>query len=657
MFDCCLTLAFPDSARQRLFDAVAAALQEEAGAASTLLLGNLAVEADGAPLDAVVLRPHGITLLVFVPHGGQLSIPALGYGSWLLNGAPLPGQSGSDNPYEQFVQQKAALEAWLQPQFSPEQANLRFITGIVVFGAPVTFSPDVEAALNSASANGFQLLTNPAELPRRLRQLATPEIDLTDEDLAELTVALPQAARVPADDFQEESQRIANPSPKPAAGFSSGGSREPASYSARQEATIAAPGNFFALKFRQLWGWLGADDIPADPPYGDESAARSIEKQQLEQVRQQMQADVAAQLQAMEARESERERSIAQLRSQLAQAPPVAPEAAAIEARIAAESREKEALESAMRASRAESAARNQELDAKIQQLGQLIDRLNSGPAEPAPFRPGGAATAPEAVPGPERAASGVPLPPAVQPAPWAVSSFRQLRVWRRRLPRLAAIAGLGAVLGLGAWGLSRLGSSPPVPYQENGRWGFADAKGQPVIPAQFTSATPFQAGRAVVAKDGAYGILDEDGKEVVAPAYDALNPYAGGYARVRVGEAYTFVDEKGEEFDTYYFNARDFAEGYAAVLDHRGWHYISGPSEAAKPVIFIEAYAFVDGLARVKLADGYTFITPDYLDDPSEGTKPFGRYQLAADFDNGRAQVTQNGRSFWLDKQGNEVN
>ena len=233
-----------------------------------------------------------------------------------------------------------------------------------------------------------------------------------------------------------------------------------------------------------------------------------------------------------------------------------------------------------------------------------------------------------------------------------------QLRVWGQRLPkpRLAVVAGAVAILVLGAWGLSHLGGGPPVPYQENGRWGFADAKGQPVIPAQFTAAGPFQGGRAVVAKDGAYGVVNEEGQEVVAPAYDALNPYAGGYARARVGEAYTFVDEKGEEFDHYYYNALDFAEGHAAVLDHRGWHYISGPAEPAQPVIFSEAYPFADGLARVKLADGFTYITPDYLDRPGAGTKPFGRYEQATDFADGKARVSQNGRSFEIDKSGAEV-
>ena len=196
-----------------------------------------------------------------------------------------------------------------------------------------------------------------------------------------------------------------------------------------------------------------------------------------------------------------------------------------------------------------------------------------------------------------------------------------------------------------------------PVPFQENGRWGYADASGKPVVPAQYTAASPFQAGQAVVAKNGAYGMLNEQGKEVVPPAYDALNPYVGGFARARVGETYTFLDEDGQEFDHLYFNALDFAEGHAAVLDHRGWHYISGPTESdTPPVVFDEAYAFVDGLARVKLRDGYTYITADYLDDPSRGTKPFGRYDLATDFADGKAHVTQGGRRFVINKSGEEV-
>jgi len=243
---------------------------------------------------------------------------------------------------------------------------------------------------------------------------------------------------------------------------------------------------------------------------------------------------------------------------------------------------------------------------------------------------------------------------------PWRFEWPPQLRQLGQRallLPRAGLLAaGVGA-LALAVLLFARSGNDAPVPFQENGRWGYVDASGKPVVAAQYAAASPFLAGQAVVAKDGAYGFVNEEGKEVVPLAYDALNPYAGGFARARVGDAYTFIDEKGQEFDHYYFNALDFAEGHAAVLDHRGWHYISGSTEpATAPLIFAEAYSFTDGLARVKLPDGYTYITSDYLTDSSSGSKPFGRYTLATDFADGKARVTQGGRSFTIDNDGDEV-
>ena len=143
---------FAEASRGAQFEAVRAALLAEANAPATLLLGNLAVAGAGEPLDAVVLRPHSVTLLQFVPLGGRLSIPNLGYGAWVLNNQPLRGAADFDNPFEQFNGQKSLLQAWLQPRLSEEQANLRFITGVVVFGGPLSFSPEVEAQLNGAAS-------------------------------------------------------------------------------------------------------------------------------------------------------------------------------------------------------------------------------------------------------------------------------------------------------------------------------------------------------------------------------------------------------------------------------------------------------------------------------------------------------------------------
>ncbi|WP_216680661.1 WG repeat-containing protein [Hymenobacter siberiensis] len=699
MVHCFLASPFIDVVRAGQFAALQATLLASPGP-DTLLLGNLVLADGTAPLDAVVVRPHSITVLVFAPRGGRLSIPALGYGRWQLNGVALSGPDDFDNPFEQFREQKAALAGWLQPRFTPGQADLNGVSGLVLFDALVEFGPDVEAALSEAPA-GFRIATSPADVSVLLRDLGTPEINLTAADITEW--AAEWAAFVA----------------KPAAPESAGMASEPASATQAQDlAQMATSGStFLGQKARALWGWLGANDVPDDDlPYGYTAtlSARNEEKQQLEQLRQQMQADLSTQLQALEAREAERERSIAQLRTELAQAPPVAAKATALVSRLGAETREKAALEAEMQASRDELAARNQELDAKIQQLSQLIGQLNASPIASASAAAAPAAAVPvtAALPAAENVVESrnAPVAPAIAAAPSGISAapvsvgaapvaalptatavrpslaegqpavslanrlahlrtqahaaaevlrprLRQAWEWGQSQPRAMLAAAGVAVFGLGIWGLSHAGSAPPVPFQENGRWGYADASGQPVIPAQFTAASPFEKGQAVVAKDGAYGFVDEKGKEIIPAAYDALNPYVGGYARARVGDAYTFIDEDGQEFDHYYFNALDFAEGRAAVLDHRGWHYISGPTEPDTPPIALkEAYSFAEGLARVKLPDGYTFITADYLADPGQGTKPFGRYQQATDFANGQARVKQAGRSFTINKDGEEI-
>lgn len=58
-----------------------AILRADASAPVTLLLGNFAVADGGESLDAVVVRPHSITVLMLVPRGGPLEIPTFGYGA------------------------------------------------------------------------------------------------------------------------------------------------------------------------------------------------------------------------------------------------------------------------------------------------------------------------------------------------------------------------------------------------------------------------------------------------------------------------------------------------------------------------------------------------------------------------------------------------
>ncbi|TGD81666.1 WG repeat-containing protein [Hymenobacter wooponensis] len=638
---------FTDAVRQRQFEAIAAALAADTQAPETILLGNFSVDSatESAVLDAVVVRPRSITLLLLVPQGGLLSIPDFRFSTWRLNDTPLTGTAGTDNPFQQFQVQREALAAWLEQLLPTEAANLNFISGLVLFAEPVRFGPEVEERMSSVpAASAFHLLPDPSRFTRRLAQLASPEVDLTPADLHLLTSHL-------------------GLEPQPA---------EPAPTSAPEPSTT----NLLRQKASWLWRWLGAEDMSeldrTDSGYEiDLVAIRNQEKAQLEELRTSLQADLSTKLQALEKREAEREQSIAQLREALSAAPPAAPEAATLASRLAAENQEKASIEATMQAYQAQSAARTQELEQKIQQLEGLIRQLSAG-TEATPAQPTASPVQPTSPP---------TTPPVAAPAPaWArvpqfgrskqaaqnllaaglqqwQPRYQQARTYTRRYPRRSLAVG-AAVLALGWWVLRSSTTPPPTTFREGNRWGLLSASGDTLLPATYASIGEFKDGRAVVEREGMRGFIDDKGKEVVKPAYAALYPYSGGYARARIGKLYTFLDEQGEEFGAYYYSAHDFAEGHAAVLDYRGWFYVTGPdAPATEPVVFQEAYSFSKGVARVKTGGRFTFISSDYLADTTEGIAPFSRYTHASDFDDrDRARVMQGGRTFYINRKGEEV-
>ncbi|TGE07908.1 hypothetical protein [Hymenobacter fodinae] len=422
---------FADAARQAQYEAVRTALLADTTPNTALLLGNFEVE--GEVVDALIVRPRSITVLLFVPEGGLLDISTQPDAAWQLGAYTLHGDEHAANPFEQFLHQQEAVATWLTDQLPSTAILPEYITGIVLFANPVQFGPGVEAYLRrQPGAENFQLLGAAAQLPRRLRQLGHPELNFTADELLtwahDLTASAAAGSTAP-----EEAPEI----------------------------------GYWEQKARQLWYWLGAVDVPEDAPYGapaEAVAAGQQEMQRLEQLSQQVHTELTAQRQAMEAREAEREQSIAQLRAQLAQAPSAAAEAAELRARLQQESQEKAALEEAIQAARAEADARNRELDARIQQLGQLIEQMQRPPAPPPPAPtarpvPAAAVTNKSAArPQPTSSSRSKPLvaPPAKSQSAPALHGLRRLQATNLRLPRVALVLAVLVCVALGGWAIVR---------------------------------------------------------------------------------------------------------------------------------------------------------------------------------------------------------
>ncbi|MGI4885828.1 MAG: hypothetical protein ACRYFR_12790 [Janthinobacterium lividum] len=494
----CLLAPFADAAQQAQYAAVHAALAaaEAAGGPATLLLGNLAALPEGLAidLDALVLRPHQATALVLVPQGGSLRVPALAHGAWQLNGQPLAGPGGADNPYAHCQRQQAAVAAWLGGElgWGPAASALP-LAGAAVFATPVTFGNEAEEHLRQ-TAGDFQLVRGPAQLPRRLQAARTSASALDAEALEALAQRWQAAFGA-----EEGLMPLAEPNAAP-----------------------GAPAGFWTQQARQLWQWLGAADVPADPPYGDAAAAALA---QHEQLRRELLAELHQHRQAAARHQAAHEQEFAQLRAQLARPAATAPPEPATQAA----------------AWRAEAAARNQALDVRIQQLGHLIEQLRTQAAGRATW-PAGASPA-------------APRPPAGQasaqrPArgPWQLPV--QPRVAARAAARLAAGLAVATGLGVGGWsllhawgpvrvGAPQLAQIAPIPLispaDASGEEGWADstqtrAFSEPdMIPAADTEAiAPSEApvAGAEVLRDGPAPAAPDSALHVPAAAVpDSLGP------------------------------------------------------------------------------------------------------------------------------------
>ncbi len=421
MVCCILPVPFAEAARQAQFEA----LQEALAAADdgAVLLGNLAAFAPVAA-DALLVRPDSIVWLSLTPRAGLLTVPADPAHPWLLDGQALPN-SQHPNPLTAFLTQQPQVLAWLAGQLGRPTALLPPCRGLALLEAPLSFDVEVEAHLDAAGAD-FELLGDVSRLLARLRQ---PPVSAHQ--------------RLPVSELHAWGQRLST-APQALALDTDGVSGISDIYEEAPSATEPLT-DWLRHQLRQLWRWLGAEDVPADPPYGSAPPLPGPDPRQeaqLRLLRQELQAELRQQA-AMQA--AAHQQHLAALRQQPVLPPPLT--ARLPDAHAAQETARDAARETALRAAQTELAIRNRELDVRIQQLGQLVAQLQTSIASPQRTPE----TAPQAAPG--KTPDAVPASRMVGPAHWLRPAGR------------LALAGLAvAAAGAGIWQVGRSTSKSALP-------------------------------------------------------------------------------------------------------------------------------------------------------------------------------------------------
>lgn len=185
-------------------------------------------------------------------------------------------------------------------------------------------------------------------------------------------------------------------------------------------------------------------------------------------------------------------------------------------------------------------------------------------------------------------------------------------------------------------------------------KWGYANSRGEIVIPPTFTYASEFTSnGLARVMVGQKSGYINKSGKLVIPAKYDYAEDFArNGLARVSEGGKFGYINAAGDVAIKIQFDgANSFGpNGLAAAMQGLRMGYIDEKGKFVIPPVYLFAAKFSEiGLARVQLENGkWAFIDRN-------GKKAFEEeFDDAGDFSTeGKALVKKNGQSMIIDRNG----
>jgi len=193
-----------------------------------------------------------------------------------------------------------------------------------------------------------------------------------------------------------------------------------------------------------------------------------------------------------------------------------------------------------------------------------------------------------------------------------------------------------------------------------NGYYGFVDLLGVWRIRPEYDGVDRFSDGLAYVYFDDYIpweSFIYPSGEtafDLDNELHEVLYPYAfseGLLACLEEGENLVYLSWDGEVYVQAgpWNDARPFLDGFAAVKDEKGWHFIDESGEIAFDGTYSQALAFSQGLAAVKAGDrwgyidrsGQLAISASYLDAHSFTPQGFAQVKLAS------------GAWTWIDREG----
>ena len=143
-----------------------------------LLFAN--INMDGVPLDALLVKPDAIIMIEFKDYSG--SVVASENGEWKCGDGTIVEGGAQSNPFVQTQNNKYRVMDWFRNYFYSENVNLGHIAGVVVFKNNM----EVDDRMISRRSKSWFFVTDMNHIASKLKNITSPEIEYSDEDLEDL---------------------------------------------------------------------------------------------------------------------------------------------------------------------------------------------------------------------------------------------------------------------------------------------------------------------------------------------------------------------------------------------------------------------------------------------------------------------------------------
>lgn len=159
--------------------------------------------------------------------------------------------------------------------------------------------------------------------------------------------------------------------------------------------------------------------------------------------------------------------------------------------------------------------------------------------------------------------------------------------------------------------------------YKKEGLYGFMNREGEAMIQADYSYASNFSNGLAVVVCNDLFGFIDKSGELVIDCLFDEAQDFNQGKAIVEKDGFFGLINTTGEfVLKPEFYDIGSISEGLFYAENDKGFKYYSADGTVALETAFEEAFAFEGGLAKVKRDGVVGFIKKDgsYIVQSSQG-------------------------------------